>query len=202
MIEDIEEIREIYGAPSERAVKKQLPRLEKHSRAFHRALAVSGHRLLGPVGPLRRLAKGRRAGLCPGARRRDPADPRPARQQPGRHDRQSLDAARRRADLLRARAQRDLARQRPGAHHHRSGVARTARRQRQGAAQRHPGHRRGSLFPLRQGADPLRFVEPGKADRRGREFPSLGRIIAEQIGGVSVEESERYTAEGYRTRLY
>ena len=34
IIEDIGEIREIYGEPMERAVKKQLPRLEKHSRAF------------------------------------------------------------------------------------------------------------------------------------------------------------------------
>jgi uncharacterized protein len=34
IIGDIGEIRELYGEPSERAVKKQLPRLEKHSRAF------------------------------------------------------------------------------------------------------------------------------------------------------------------------
>jgi uncharacterized protein len=34
------------------------------------------------------------------------------------------------------------------------------------------------------------------------EFPSLGRILADQIGGMSVEEAERVTAEGYRTRLY
>jgi PPOX class probable FMN-dependent enzyme len=34
IIEDIGEIREIYGEPNERAVKKQLVKLEKHSRAF------------------------------------------------------------------------------------------------------------------------------------------------------------------------
>ncbi|HEX5321681.1 MAG TPA: pyridoxamine 5'-phosphate oxidase family protein [Stellaceae bacterium] len=34
IVEDIREIREIYGEPSERVIKKQLPRLEKHSRAF------------------------------------------------------------------------------------------------------------------------------------------------------------------------
>jgi uncharacterized protein len=34
IVEDIREIREIYGHPQERAVKKQLARLEKHSRAF------------------------------------------------------------------------------------------------------------------------------------------------------------------------
>ena len=34
IVEDIREIREIYGEPAERAVKKQLAKLEKHSRAF------------------------------------------------------------------------------------------------------------------------------------------------------------------------
>ena len=34
------------------------------------------------------------------------------------------------------------------------------------------------------------------------DFPSLGRIITEQIGEGSVAEAERYTAESYRTRLY
>jgi len=34
IIENIADIRELYGEPMERAVKKQLPRLEKHSRAF------------------------------------------------------------------------------------------------------------------------------------------------------------------------
>jgi uncharacterized protein len=34
IVEDIREIREIYGEPMERTLKKQLPRLEKHSRAF------------------------------------------------------------------------------------------------------------------------------------------------------------------------
>jgi uncharacterized protein len=42
---------------------------------------------------------------------------------------------------------------------------------------------------------------PDKQIRRS-DFPSLGRILADQIGGISVEESERYTAESYRTRLY
>ncbi|HEX3883591.1 MAG TPA: pyridoxamine 5'-phosphate oxidase family protein [Stellaceae bacterium] len=34
IVEDIRELRETYGEPSERVIKKQLPRLEKHSRAF------------------------------------------------------------------------------------------------------------------------------------------------------------------------
>src|SRR5215471_13339823 len=37
---------------------------------------------------------------------------------------------------------------------------------------------------------------------RRSEFPSLGRILADQVGGISVEESERLTAESYKTRLY
>ena len=37
---------------------------------------------------------------------------------------------------------------------------------------------------------------------RRSEFPSLGRILADQIGGISIEEAERQTAESYKTRLY
>ena len=33
-------------------------------------------------------------------------------------------------------------------------------------------------------------------------FPSLGRILAEQIAGTDVRESERFIEESYRTRLY
>jgi len=42
---------------------------------------------------------------------------------------------------------------------------------------------------------------PEKRLRRS-EFPSLGHILADQTGGISVEESERLTAESYKTRLY
>jgi uncharacterized protein len=42
---------------------------------------------------------------------------------------------------------------------------------------------------------------PEKQLRR-TEFPSLGRILADQIGGISAEESDQLTAESYRTRLY
>ena len=34
IIEDPEQARELYGAPGERSVKKQLMRLDKHCRAF------------------------------------------------------------------------------------------------------------------------------------------------------------------------
>ena len=33
-------------------------------------------------------------------------------------------------------------------------------------------------------------------------FPSLGRIVADQIAGTEVEEAERSIEEGYRTKLY
>jgi uncharacterized protein len=42
---------------------------------------------------------------------------------------------------------------------------------------------------------------PAKHMRRG-DFPSLGRILADQIGGMTVEDAERATEESYRTRLY
>jgi PPOX class probable FMN-dependent enzyme len=42
---------------------------------------------------------------------------------------------------------------------------------------------------------------PDKRVARG-SWPSLGRIIAEQVGGMDPDEAERQTAESYRTRLY
>jgi uncharacterized protein len=42
---------------------------------------------------------------------------------------------------------------------------------------------------------------PDKRVPRGA-WPSLGRIIAEQIGVMDPDEAERQTAESYRTRLY
>ena len=34
------------------------------------------------------------------------------------------------------------------------------------------------------------------------QFPSLGRILADQIGGMDVAEAERRTEDGYKNRLY
>ena len=42
---------------------------------------------------------------------------------------------------------------------------------------------------------------PEKHLARGK-FPSLGRILADQIGGIAAAEAERRTAESYRDRLY
>lgn len=57
------------------------------------------------------------------------------------------------------------------------------------------------------------FLHCGKALKRSRlwggdyrvdakAFPSLGRMIAEQVDGVSVEKAEAAVAESYRKRLY
>jgi PPOX class probable FMN-dependent enzyme len=42
---------------------------------------------------------------------------------------------------------------------------------------------------------------PEKHVARG-DFPSLGRILADQIGGIDPAEAERQTAASYRDRLY
>lgn len=44
------------------------------------------------------------------------------------------------------------------------------------------------------------WAPDSQVERTG--FPTLGRILAEQSGTVSVADAERATAEGYRTRLY
>ena len=57
------------------------------------------------------------------------------------------------------------------------------------------------------------FFHCGKALKRSRlwdqaakieraEFPTLGRILAEQIGGMSPEEADAKVATGYRDRMY
>jgi PPOX class probable FMN-dependent enzyme len=43
--------------------------------------------------------------------------------------------------------------------------------------------------------DPSRQIER-------KEFPSLGRILADQIAGTDVAQTEQTVAEGYRDRLY
>ena len=35
-----------------------------------------------------------------------------------------------------------------------------------------------------------------------QDFPSLGRVLADQIEGLDPETSDRMTEESYRTRLY
>jgi len=52
IIEDIAEIRSIYGEPAERSVKKQLARLEKYSRAF---IALSPFLVIASADPSGRV---------------------------------------------------------------------------------------------------------------------------------------------------
>ena len=202
IIEDIGEIREIYGHPMERAVKKQLPRLEKHSRAF---IALSPFLVIASADPTGRVdasPKGDAPGFVQVLDDQTLLIP----------DRLGNNRVDTIGNLLASPGvgliffvpglRETLAGQRAGANHDRPGIARTLRRRWQGAAQRHPGHRRGSLFPLRQGADPSDLWNPEKMLKQA-DFPSLGRIIAEQIGdGRSIAEAERNTEESYRTRLY
>ena len=164
VIEDIAEIREIYGEPMERAVKKQLPRLEKHSRAF---IALSPFLVMATSDPIQGRCDASPKGDAPGFVRviDDETLLIPDRLGNNRIDTiGNLLASPGVGLIFFVPGLRETLRvngQAPD--HHRSGIARTLRRAGQGAAQRHPGDRRGGLFPLRQGADPLRSVEPGKA---------------------------------------
>ena len=186
----------------ERAVKKQLPRLEKHSRAF---IALSPFLVIASTDPSGR-ADASPKGDAPGFVQvlDDETLLIPDRLGNNRVDTISNLLANPGVGLIffvpglretlrvngRAQITVDPA------------LLEACSGQRQGAAQRHPGDRRGSLFPLRQGLIRSDLWNPEKMLKHS-DFPSLGRIIAEQIGdGRSIEESERQTAESYRTRLY
>ena len=201
IIEDIAEIREIYGEPAERSVKKQLPRLEKHSRAF---IALSPFLVIASADPSGRCDASPK-GDAPGFVQvlDDETLLIPDRLGNNRVDTigNLLASSGGRADLLRARARRDAAGQRPRPDHRRPGIARTL-------AVNGKVPRSGILVT----ADEVYFHcgkalirsdlwNPEKHIRRN-DFPSLGRIITEQIGELASRRSERYTAESYRTRLY
>jgi PPOX class probable FMN-dependent enzyme len=202
IIEDIADIREIYGHPAERAVKKQLPRLEKHSRAF---IALSPFLVIATTG---------RDGRC---------DASPKGDAPGfvtvlddetllipdRLGNNRVDTI---GNLLaapgvgliffvpglfetlrvngKARITTDPALLEPTAVNGkvpRSGILVTAEE---------------VYFHCGKALIRSDLWNPDKHVARS-DFPSLGRIITEQINeGGSVEEAERYTAESYRTRLY
>jgi uncharacterized protein len=202
IIEDIAEIRARYGEPSERAIRKQLARLEKHSRAF---IALSPFLVIASADPQGRVdasPKGDRPGFV---RVIDDA----TLLIPDRLGNNRVDTI---GNLLacpgvgliffvpglretlrvngRARVTTDPALLEPCSVNGklpRSGILVTA-----DEVYFHCGKAliRSDLW------NPERHVAQ-------TDFPSLGRIIAEQIGGgMSIEESERYTAEGYQTRLY
>ncbi|HEX3861706.1 MAG TPA: pyridoxamine 5'-phosphate oxidase family protein [Stellaceae bacterium] len=204
IIEDIAHIRELYGEPSERAVRKQLPQLEKHSRAF---IALSPFVVIASTDP---------AGRC---------DASPKGDAPGFV--QVLDdetllipdrLGNNRVDTI----SNLLACPGVGLIFFVPGLRETLRVNGQARITTDPAlldpcavngkvPRSGFLVT----ADEVYF-HCGKAlirsdlwnpDKRiaQRDFPPLGRVIAEQIGDIAVEAveaAERATEEGYRTRLY
>ena len=200
-IEDPERLRELYGAPSERSLKKQLTRFDKHCRAF---IARSPFLVIASSDP---------AGRCDASPKGDA----PGFVQvlddvtlliPDRLGNNRVDTI---GNLLvcpgigliffvpginetlringRARITTETALLEPLAVNRkapRSGILVTAEE---------------IYFHCGKALIRSDLWNPDKRLRRS-EFPSLGRILAEQIGGISVEESERQTAESYKTRLY
>jgi uncharacterized protein len=200
-IEDVEQLRESYGAPSERALKKQLSRFDKHCRDF---IARSPFLVIASADP---------SGRCDASPKGDA----PGFVQviddttlliPDRLGNNRIDTL---ANLL--------ARPGIGLIFFVPGINETLRVNGRACITTDPA----LLEPLAVNSKVPRsailvtaeeiYFHCGKAlirsdlwnpDKQVRrsDFPSLGRILADQIGGISVEESERYTAESYKTRLY
>ena len=201
IIENFSELRSRYGEPMERAVKKQLPRLEKHSRAF---IALS---------PLLVMATCDPEGRCDASPKGDaPGFVRVLDDEtlliPDRLGNNRVDSI---GNLLkspgigliffvpglretlrvngRARITTDPALLDPCAVQGkvpRSGILVTAEE---------------VYFHCGKALIRSDLWNPDKRVAQA-DFPPLGRIIAEQIGSGNVEEAERATAESYRTRLY
>jgi uncharacterized protein len=201
MIDDAEELRAMYGAPGERSLKKQLSRLDKHCRDF---IARS---------PFLVIASADQSGRC---------DASPKGDAPG-FVRVIDDATllipdrlgNNRVDTL----GNLLARPGIGLIFFVPGINETLRVNGRARVTTDPElleplavngkvPRSGILISAEEvyfhcGKALIRsdLWNPGKHVKRS-DFPSLGRILADQIGGISIEESERHTAESYRTRLY
>ena len=201
IIEDMAEIRSRYGHPAERAVKKQLPRLEKHSRAF---IERSPFLVIASADPSGRVVASP-TGDAPGFVRvlDDETLLIPDRLGNNRVDTIGNLLACPGVGLIffvpglretlrvngRARITSDPALLEPCAVNGkvpRSGILVTAEE-----VYFHCGKAliRSDLW------NPAKHIAQS-------DFPSLGRIITEQIGEGSVEAAERYTEDGYRTRLY
>jgi uncharacterized protein len=200
-IESPQQLREIYGEPMERAVKKQLTRLDRHCRNF---IAMSPFLVIASSDP---------SGRC---------DASPKGDAPGFvrviDDTTLLIPDRlgnNRVDTL----GNLLARPGVGLIFFVPGINETLRINGPATVTNDPA----LLEPLAVNGKVPRsgilvaaeeiYFHCGKALIRsdlwnsdkhvGRgEWPSLGRIIAEQVGGMDPDEAERQTAESYRTRLY
>jgi uncharacterized protein len=202
IIEDIGEIREIYGYPMERTVKKQLPRLEKHSRAF-----------IG-LSPFLVMATCDAEGRCDASPKGDaPGFVRVIDDEtlliPDRLGNNRVDSI---GNLL----------EHPGVGliFFVPGIRETLRVNGRAQITTNPAllescavngklPRSGILVTAEEvyfhcGKALIRsdLWNPAKHTAQ-REFPSLGIIIADQIGQVvAPDEAERMTEESYRTRLY
>jgi len=200
-VQDIETLREIYGPPGERSLKKQLTRLDMHCRAF---IARSPFLVIASSDP---------SGRCDASPKGDgPGFVRVVDDKtlliPDRLGNNRVDTI---GNLL--------ARPGVGLIFFVPGLNETLRVNGRAQVTTDPAFldplvvngkvpRSGILVTAEEvyfhcGKALIRsdLWNPEKQLRRS-EFPSLGRILADQIGGISAEESERLTAESYRTRLY
>ena len=200
-IEDPGRLREIYGAPGERAVKKQLTRLDRHCRSF---IALSPFLVIASSDP---------EGRCDASPKGDaPGFVRVIDDQtlliPDRLGNNRVDTL---GNLI----------ERPGVGliFFVPGVNETLRVNGRARVTTDPAlleplavngkvPRSGILIAAEEvyfhcGKALIRsdLWNPDKQLKRGG-FPSIGRIVAEQVGGMDPEEAERATAESYRNRLY
>jgi PPOX class probable FMN-dependent enzyme len=201
IVEDIAEIRELYGEPAERSVKKQLPRLEKHSRAF---IELAPFLVIASTDP---------SGRCDASPKGDtPGFVRVLDDQtlliPDRLGNNRVDTI---SNLL-ACPGVGLIFFVPGLREtlrvNGRAVITTDAALLESCVVNGKVPRSGILVTAEEvyfhcGKALIRsdLWNPAKHTAQS-DFPSLGRIITEQIGEGSVEEAERYTAESYRTRLY
>jgi uncharacterized protein len=200
-LEDPAELRELYGAPNERSLKKQLSRFDEHARAF---IARS---------PFLVIASSDTSGRC---------DASPKGDAPGFVqvvDDETLVIPDRLGNNRVDTIGNLLARPGVGLIFFVPGINETLRVNGRARITTDPAvleplavsgkvPRSGILVAAEEiyfhcGKALIRsdLWNPDKHLRRS-EFPSLGRILADQIGGISVEEAERQTAESYKTRLY
>jgi PPOX class probable FMN-dependent enzyme len=200
-IENPQQLRELYGEPSERAVKKQLTRLDRHCRNF---IALSPFLVIASADP---------DGRCDASPKGDaPGFVRVVDDTtlliPDRLGNNRIDTL---GNLLR----------RPGVGliFFVPGINETLRINGRAMVTTDPelldpmavngkAPRSGILVAAEEiyfhcGKALIRsdLWNPEKRVARG-SWPSLGRIIAEQVGGMDPDEAERQTAESYRTRLY
>jgi PPOX class probable FMN-dependent enzyme len=200
-IENPQQLRELYGEPSERAVKKELRRFDRHCRNF---IALSPFLVIASSDPSGRCdasPKGDAPGFVQVIDDRTLAIP----------DRLGNNRTDTLANLL----------QRPGVGliFFVPGINETLRVNGRARVTTDPDllgamavngkvPRSAILIDAEEiyfhcGKALIRsdLWNPDKRVPRGA-WPSLGRIIAEQVGGMDPDEAERQTAESYRTRLY